>query len=65
MIISQRLDYETLYLKNINLGVGSGMLDRSPCGSGTAAIVASKWAKGEFKIGQLYFGLYIFASDNH
>ena len=27
------------------------MLDRSPCGSGTAAIVASHWSKGQFEIG--------------
>ena len=28
------------------------MLDRSPCGSGTAAIVASNWSKGLFTIGR-------------
>ena len=27
------------------------MLDRSPCGSGTAAIVTSNWYRGDFKIG--------------
>ena len=36
---------------NLNIDNLSGMLDRSPCGSGTAAIVASMWHKGYFKIG--------------
>ena len=36
-----------------HLGGTSGMLDRSPCGSGTAALVASKWDKGEFQIGNI------------
>ena len=36
------------------------MLDRSPCGSGTAAIVASNWSKGQFKIGNDYtFRVYL------
>ena len=49
------------------------MLDRSPCGSGTAAIVTSNWYRGDFKIGSykllnLYlvvFCQYLFAHTHH
>ena len=49
------------------------MLDRSPCGSGTAAIVTSNWYRGDFKIGSykllnLYLVdvcQYLFAHTHH
>ena len=45
-------------------GCGSGMLDRSPCGSGTAAIVASNWSKGIFRIGKKVTALLFLALQN-
>lgn len=30
----------------------TGMLDRSPCGTGTSAVVTQMWHKGELKVGQ-------------
>ena len=38
-------------LPKLHIGEVGGMLDRSPCGSGTAAIVTSNWYRGDFKIG--------------
>ena len=32
----------------------SAILDRSPCGSGTAAVMANLYAKGSLKIGKNY-----------
>ena len=37
--------------RKLHIGEVGGMLDRSPCGSGTAAIVTSNWYRGDFKIG--------------
>lgn len=34
-------------------GTWTGMLDRSPCGTGTCAVMASLWNKGQLKIGSL------------
>lgn len=33
-------------------GTWTGVLDRSPCGTGTSAKMAAMWAKGELKLGQ-------------
>ncbi len=30
------------------------MIDRSPCGSGTSAVLANMWAKGEIKKNELF-----------
>ena len=30
------------------------ILDRSPCGSGTAAVMANLWQKGKLQIGTIY-----------
>uniref|UniRef100_A0A6B2L8J6 Proline racemase n=1 Tax=Arcella intermedia TaxID=1963864 RepID=A0A6B2L8J6_9EUKA len=30
----------------------SGMIDRSPCGTGTSAVMAAMWARGEIKLNQ-------------
>lgn len=35
-----------------NITVFDGQIDRSPCGTGTSAKVATLWAKGELKIGE-------------
>jgi len=48
---------------NTESGCGSGMLDRSPCGSGTAAIVASNWSKGIFRIGDSFKNKSIVGSE--
>ena len=41
------------------------MLDRSPCGSGTAAIVTSNWYRGDFKIGRYeILNLYLVDANN-
>jgi len=40
------------------------MLDRSPCGSGTAAIVASNWYRGDFKIGRYEVLKWYLADEN-
>eukprot|EP00457_Paulinella_chromatophora_P026496 gb/GEZN01031711.1/.p1 GENE.gb/GEZN01031711.1/~~gb/GEZN01031711.1/.p1 ORF type:complete len:125 (-),score=14.52 gb/GEZN01031711.1/:53-376(-) len=33
-----------------NEATWSGMIDRSPCGTGTAAVMASLWARGELRL---------------
>ena len=35
-------------------GKYSSMLDRSPCGSGTAAVMANLWGKGKLDIGNFF-----------
>ena len=35
-----------------NITVFDGQIDRSPCGTGTSAKVATLWAKGELQIGE-------------
>ena len=59
-------------LPKLHIGEVGGMLDRSPCGSGTAAIVTSNWYRGDFKIGiykllNLYLVdyQYLFAHTHH
>jgi proline racemase len=32
----------------------TGMIDRSPCGTGTCAVMASLWSRGEMKIGDTF-----------
>ena len=37
-----------------DLDTATGMLDRSPCGSGTAAVMALMYDKGELELGQTF-----------
>ena len=35
------------------------ILDRSPCGSGTAAVMANLWQKGKLKIGSYNYLIFV------
>ena len=40
---------------NLQANTFPAILDRSPCGSGTAAVMANLWHKGQLKLGTTHF----------
>lgn len=60
--------FNTVVMTNGKLNWGNpdtftAMLDRSPCGSGTAAIMANLYTKGKLKVGQDFLNYSIVGSQ--